>query len=142
MSNVSKKVVAALTPFAPLPVRFGAGLTLLLHGWPRLADMSAWIERVDHLGLPRASVLAWVLLLPQVLGGLLLILGLYTRVAAFFCLLAVSVELFLGVHGGLGGRFFADRGGPELALLLALMLLGALLGGSGRASVDSIRGKL
>lgn len=134
-----KKFVAAIPAYAMLPVRFGAGLTLVLHGWPKLADPSAWIERVQDLGLPYATALAWAAALIEVLGGILLIIGFMSRPVAFLGLFVIGTAIAT-VHWGQG--WFVNDGGPELALLVGLMLLGVLLGGSGRASVDSIRGKV
>jgi putative oxidoreductase len=133
------RVRASFVPYALLPVRFGAGLCLLLHGWPKLRDPQGFVSMVEGLGLPYGQPLAWAAIAAEVLGGVLLILGFMSRFVAFAAVIEMSVAIAF-VHFGHG--YFASSGGVELPLLLCLMLLGVLFGGPGRASLDSIRGRV
>ena len=69
-------------------------------------------------------------------GGLLLALGLFTRLSslAIFVLLAVATT----VH--LGAGFFWTAGGYEYAALWAIIALAFVLKGGGRYSVDRVLG--
>jgi putative oxidoreductase len=136
---VFARIRSALSPYAMLPVRFGAGLCLVLHGWTKLANPHAFLGTVGGFGLPYAEPLAWAAIGVEVLGGILLLVGFLSRFVAFLGLFVVGVAIAF-VNGGNG--FFASGDGVELPLLVGLMLLGVLLGGAGRASVDSFRGKI
>lgn len=73
--------------------------------------------------------------LSELIGGLLVALGLFTRVAAFFiaCTMLTAV---VGFH--LSGGFFAANSGYEYPLSLFGMSLGLLISGGGQASVDRV----
>jgi putative oxidoreductase len=66
------------------------------------------------------------------MGGVLLLLGLLTRVGAFFlaCTMLVAV---VGVHWPI---FFASNKGFEYPMALFAMSLALLISGGGAASID------
>jgi putative oxidoreductase len=73
--------------------------------------------------------------LSELIGSLLVALGLLTRVAAFFiaCTMLTAV---VGFH--LSDGFFAANSGYEYPLSLLAMALGLLISGGGQASVDRV----
>jgi putative oxidoreductase len=133
------KLKAAVQPYALLPLRFGLGLALLVHGWAHVQGPGALTRAFERADLPAAQPLTWVAVGIELLGGLLVLVGFQTRFAAFFVACWGFVQAFL-LQASRG--WFADEGGLEVPLLLALAALAIWLGGAGRASVDSIRGKL
>lgn len=80
---------------------------------------------------------AWLWLgaaaIAELLGGILILLGLLTRVGAFLiaCTMLTAV---IGVHWP--GGFFASNKGYEYPLALLAMSLALLISGGGMASVD------
>jgi putative oxidoreductase len=133
------KLKAAVQPYALLPLRFGLGLAMLVHGWAHIQGPGALTRALSRVNLPATEPLTWVAIGIEMLGGLLVLVGFQTRIAAFFltCWLFFQAFLLQARNG-----WFADEGGLEVPLLLALAALAVWLGGAGRASVDSIRGKL
>ena len=69
----------------------------------------------------------------EFIGGALVLLGLFTRVAAFFiaCVMAVAIA---GVHWRNG--FFLSAGGFEYAFTLLCMAISLIISGGGNLSVD------
>jgi putative oxidoreductase len=133
-----EKIKAALKPYAPLPVRFGLGLTALVHGWAHAQGPGSLTRALERADLPAAGVLTWVAVGIELAGGLLMLLGFQARLTAFFL-----ATWFLALSFAVVGRdgWWADAGGLEHPLLLGLCALAILTGGPGRASVDSLRGK-
>jgi putative oxidoreductase len=71
--------------------------------------------------------------LTEFLGGAMVLIGLYTRVAALLiaCVMAVAIA---GVHWKNG--FFLNNGGYEYALSLFGIALALVIVGGGNASID------
>jgi putative oxidoreductase len=68
----------------------------------------------------------------EFLGGVLVILGLLTRVSAFM-IACVMLTAIVGVHWP---NFFASKRGYEYPLILLTMALSLLISGGGQASLD------
>ncbi|NHC11814.1 DoxX family protein [Stutzerimonas degradans] len=123
-----------------LILRLALGVLMLLHGMSKLVNgVDGIVGMVTGLGLPAA--IAYGVYLGEVIGPLLVIVGLYTRVGAlliagnmlFALLLAHRAELFT----------LAPTGGWALELQ-AMFLFGAvavLLLGAGRFSVGGTSGR-
>lgn len=130
------KLRQAVRPYALLPVRFGLGLALLVDGWAHATGPAALTRTLSRVDLPLAEPLTWVVVGIELLGGLLILLGFQARSAAGVLVVWLSVDCFF-IH--LRNGWFADQGGFQVPLLLLMCALALLLGGPGRASVDSIR---
>lgn len=113
-----------------LVVRVGFGLSLAFnHGLGKLLNLSGFIDNVARLGFPAPWLLAPLAAFSEFFGGLLLALGLFSRVAA------VSIVVTM-----ISAAFFVHAGDPfnkrELALAFAVAALAVLLSGPGRYSLD------
>lgn len=115
-----------------LVVRVVFGLTLALgHGLPKVVGgkMGAFAEGVGELGFPFPLFFAWCAALAELLGGLCVALGLFTRQAATLAAFTMLVALF---------RHHADPfARMELALLYFTVLATAVVVGGGSISLDS-----
>jgi putative oxidoreductase len=135
-----------------------AGLALaFLHGWSKV-DQLVWgdptnrIEGIANLGFPMPGFFAWCLALTEFGGGLLIASGLFTRILASFAAFAMFVATFmrhklhLQVLVGLGAMSVPEEtvdswGDPETAFLFMVIMLGLVLMGAGRLSLDHLFGK-
>jgi putative oxidoreductase len=133
-----EKLRAATRPYAMLPIRFGLGLALLVQGWEHAMGPSRLIRGLERADLPWAEPLAWLVVGVELLGGLLVLLGFQVRWAALALAIWLATDCFV-LRWSAG--WHADQGGFELSLLHLLAAVGLLLGGAGRASIDSIRGR-
>jgi putative oxidoreductase len=151
----------------PAGIRLDLGLLVLrlagfglayAHGWGKLVRMvsgdTGFVEGVARLGFPLPVVFAWAAALAESLGGLLVLLGLGTRVAAALCAFTMLVAAF-GTHHAhhhaliqLGLASFPPEtvkawGKPEMALIYALPFVALALVGGGRFALERLlrRGK-
>ncbi len=99
--------LSVLRPLGLLLVRLVLGAVFVAHGYPKLFQPTEQMfQFFGNIGFPPWTVyLAGAV---EFLGGLLLVLGLYTRVAAFFLSGQMAVA-FLRVHypGTLAKGYFA-----------------------------------
>jgi putative oxidoreductase len=92
-----------------------------------------WANRLETLGVPAPKSMAVLTGLVELVGGVCLVLGLFTRPAAFL-MTGQMIAAIWKVHWKNG--LLASRGGYEFNLSLIAALLLLLLGGPGRISVD------
>jgi putative oxidoreductase len=123
-----------------LLLRLTIGLLMLLHGTGKLrGGIDSVIELVQQHGLP--GELGYLALVGELLAPLLLIVGLWTRVAAVILAVNMVVAVWLVHMKELA--LLSDSGGYALELQ-ALFLFGALavaLLGAGRFSLGGARGR-
>ena len=98
-------------------------------------SIGQWFESMNY---PLPMVSAYLAGFTEILGVVLLTLGLGTRIIAI-PLMIVMIVAILTVHAGNG--FSAGNNGFEIPLYYLLMLFALMVYGSGRISVDAIIGK-
>lgn len=126
--------------YVMLPVRLAVGAIFLVHGGQKLFvwGFAGVAQYMTRQGIEPAMFWAVVVTLVEFFGGIAVLIGLLTRPAAL--LLAVDMLVaILVVH--IPNGFFIQNNGIELALALLGACLTLLLGGAGRASVESALGK-
>ena len=134
-----RKLIATSPVWMPVPLRFALGVIFVAHGAQKVLGSFSGPGLAKWLSFPAPFPFmrpAWLWMgaaaFAELIGGLLLILGLLTRVGAFllFCTMLVAV---VGPHWK-GGLFLPE--GFEYALALLAGTLALLLSGGGMASVD------
>jgi putative oxidoreductase len=121
-----------LQPLALLVMRLALGAVMFVHGYHKVfGGLHHHAQFVASLGLPAWT--AYVSSFTEFFGGLLVLLGLFTRVAAFaICIdLAVAIAKF-DIHRGL-------IGGYETSLALATLAFALIFFGGGPIAFDHIR---
>ena len=111
---------------AILLVRIAVGIVFLVHGWQKLSAIDPVIQFFGMIGL--APFWAYVVATVEVVGGLAVLLGVFTRYGAAL-LAAVSLVALFKVH--LANGFFIGNGGYEFVLVLFLASTALFLSGSG-----------
>lgn len=114
-----------------LRVLMGAGLAN--HGFGKVFGdrMDSFAVAIGKLGFPMPYFFAWAAALSEFLGGILIVLGLGTRFAAFFVVITMSVAAFVRhLHDPFRVK--------ELALVYGVMAVAVLLMGAGRYSLDHL----
>lgn len=126
---------STIAAWAPVPLRLVVGLVFLAHGAQKVFQfgLGGTAGFLGGLGVPAPAVAALVLMAAEALGGLALILGAFTRVAALVLAANMLVAILL-VH--LRAGFFLP-GGMEFALTLLGANLTLAMTGAGAASVDA-----
>jgi putative oxidoreductase len=123
-----------LQPLALLVMRLTLGAVMVGHGYHKVfGGLQHHAQFVASLGLP-----AWTSYLSsfaEFFGGLLILLGLFTRVAAFAICVDLSVAIAkVHIHNGLMGN-----GGYEFPLALATLAFAIIFFGAGPIAFDHIR---
>jgi putative oxidoreductase len=125
-----------LQPLALLFVRLALGAIMVAHGYHKVfGGMHQHAQMVASLGLP--AWLGYVSAFAEFFGGLLILAGFFTRVAAF----AVFIDLFVAIwkvhfHNGLIGT--PDRPGYEFALAAAALAFALIFFGGGPIAIDHV----
>lgn len=110
---------------------FGASM-LLLHGWGKLANFSTYATKfADPFGLGQTTSLV-LAIFGEVVCSVLLILGLYTRVAALGAGFTMAVAFWIAHGGKLSGP-----GNGEMAFLFLGAFTALFVAGAGRFSLDA-----
>ncbi len=114
--------------FGPLPIRIVVGTAFIIHGYPKLINVAGTEAFFGKVGLP--VELAVPIALLEFIGGLVLILGVLTRISSAL-LIAEMIGSTLTVKISKG-----FVGGYELDLLLLAGAVSLLITGPGRVSIE------
>lgn len=123
-----------LQPLALLVLRVALGVVMVAHGYSKVfGGLSHHVQYVASLGLP--GWWAYLSAAAEFLGGLLVLVGLFTRVSA----LSICIDLGVAIwkehwHNGLLG----DKG-YQFPLALAAIAFALIFFGAGPIALDSIR---
>jgi putative oxidoreductase len=125
-----------LQPLALLLMRLALGAIMVAHGYHKVfGGLHHHAQMVASLGLP--EWLGYVSAFTEFFGGWLILVGLFTRVAA----LGVCLDLFVAIwkvhlHNGLIGS--PDRPGYEFALAAFALAFAIIFFGGGPIAIDHV----
>ena len=111
-------------------LRIHFGIILLAHGWLKVYvfSIAGTVGYFSSIGLP--PIIAYLVIFGELIGGLALILGIQTRLAAT---LAVPIVFGAAVmNGGNGWLHSASGGGWEYAASLTVIAVSLAIMGSGQ----------
>ena len=134
MNLLSIPFLRRLAPLGPLFLRLCVGFVMAAHGWSKY---SGGVENVagffGTLGIPQAPIMAWVVTVVELVGGVCIMFGLLTR---FWALLfaGVMVTVILVAKG------IAVPSEYEFELALLGGALALAFGGPGGAALDRMLG--
>lgn len=121
---------------ALLILRVAIGAVFIAHGAQKVFvyGFAGTSGSFADMGVPLAAVAGPFVGLLELIGGVLIVLGLATRVVAAALAVDMLVAMVL-VHLSFG--IFAAEGGYELTLVLAASAVTLVLAGAGRLSADA-----
>lgn len=135
-----RKIIATSSSWVTVPLRLVLGAIFFAHGAGKVfgvfggPGLNAFINSGPApFGFMKPAWLWWgVAAVSELLGAILVFLGLLTRVGAFLlaCTMATAI---VAVHWPAG---FIAKGGYEYPLALFAMSLALLIAGGGMASID------
>ncbi|MGI8838264.1 MAG: DoxX family protein [Pyrinomonadaceae bacterium] len=133
-----RRLIATSASWIPLPLRLALGTIFVAHGLQKVLGsfngpgLEKWMSIQPPFSFMRP---AWLWLgaaaFSELIGGILIFIGLLTRVGAFF-IFCTMITALVGKHWP---SFFAPAG-IEYTLSLVAMCLALLISGGGMASVD------
>ena len=136
--RLSKTTIDPTTaPYAILALRISLGLLFLAHGCLKVFTFTlpGTAQFFESVGLP--GWMATPVAISELLGGLLLISGIYTRWVALSLFPILLVATFK-VHGANGWLFTNKGGGWEFTAFFAVACLVQFLLGDGAYAIGSI----
>ena len=134
-----RRLTATSGTWATVPLRLGMGVAFVGHGAQKVLGsfggpgLGKWLSFPAPFSFMRPSA-AWMgaAAFAELIGGLLIVLGLFTRIGAF-----LIVCVMLTAMGSLWPKFFPPEG-MELASAFLGMALALLILGGGQLSVDRL----
>jgi putative oxidoreductase len=133
------KIYPQASEWGYLLLRVVAGLMLLPHGWPKLMAGPAAVAAnvMVRRGVEPALAAAWVAMVLELLGGICIAIGLFTRPVAVL----LVIEFLVIVKTHLAAGWSVGAGGAEFAFLWLVTLIYIMLRGGGRYSLDAMLGR-
>jgi putative oxidoreductase len=126
--------------WAPLILRVALGVVFAVRGYDKVfvkgVPMIAGF--LGSLGIPMPELMAYVLSYGELIGGLLLIFGVFTYWVTLFDIIVATVAFFT-VH--LSKGFFVGDGGYEFIVLIFAAACSLMISGAGKYSVDGMMSK-
>ena len=125
------KFLDRLHPLALLALRVALGAVMIAHGAQKaFGGMPRFMGMLQSMGIP--PILAYLTTAAELGGGILLVLGLFTRVAALSILIDMCVAI-AKVHfkNGLKGP-----GGYEFPMMCGIVAFALIFLGAGPISLD------
>jgi len=117
--------------------RIALGVILFAHGYILKVGtftVAGTVGYFESIGLP--AITAYLVIAGEIFGGIALILGAFTRLAAW-----LSLPILIGAtwaHSANGWLFTAEGGGWEFPLLLVALAVSIGFGGAGKYAVDNL----
>lgn len=124
--------------FAMLSLRLSLGVLMLLnHGYAKLVNFADLTNKFsDPFGVGRTVSLTFTVF-AEFFCAALIVLGLFTRLAAIPLIMVMATAFFV-IHNGV---YKAGPGSGEMALLYLMGFIAILLAGPGKISLDRLLGK-
>lgn len=125
-----------LQPLALFVMRLTLGCIMTVHGYHKVfGGLQHFAHTVGGMGMP--VWLGYVAAFTELLGGLLLIVGFFARLAAFGLCVDLAVAIWkVHLHNGLLGS--ADHPGFEFPLAAATLAFALIFFGAGPISIDHV----
>ncbi len=112
-------------------LRLVVGIVFAVHGILKLSNMEGTVKFFTMIHIPGAAFFAWVVALVETLGGIALVLGIGTTIAAVLLGIVMIVAIF---SAKLKVGFV---GGYEFDLTVLAGLIAVLFNGAGKYSLDA-----
>ena len=125
---------------ATLILRLALGVIMVSHGIPKIQKREVLGKKWnDHYGVPKATI--WLTGILQIVGGLALLVGLFTSLTSLVLTLDMLAALFICIFNSHHREPFnsvTPEKGWDVNLLLVASLIAVLLMGGGKWSLDAL----
>ena len=138
-----KQLFQTQAGFGMFWVRLPLAISMILHGWGKVSNLEGFISSSDQIGI--APVFAILAAIGEFFGGLGILIGFLSRIAAFGsgCTMAVAAIMRHGIPGygylmNWHGALPLGAEGYEFHTLAIGMSLGIVFLGAGTFSIDAL----
>jgi putative oxidoreductase len=125
-----------LHPLGLLVLRLALGAVMIAHGYQKVfGGMPQFMQMLQHMGIP--AWMAYLTVAAEFGGGILLVAGFLTRLAA----LAIFIDMVVAIikvhlHNGL----FSKNGGFEFPMVCGAIAFSLIWSGAGPIAMDWLWG--
>ena len=137
-----RRITSTSSTWATVPLRLALGVSFIGHGAQKVLGSFGGPGFAKFVSYPApfsfmrpASLWMGAAAFAELVGGVLVLLGLFTRAGAFL----ITCVMVTVIFGSLWPKFFAPDG-MELAVAFLGIALALLIMGGGQASVDRLIG--
>lgn len=124
-----------LHPLALLVLRLVLGAIMIAHGYPKVfGGLHRTVQMVHGLGMP--GWLGYVVAFAEFGGGILLLIGLLTRLAA----LAIVIDMLVAIATVHWKNGFTGQNNYQFPLACAAIAFSLMITGAGAISIDWLIG--
>ena len=139
MKSLGSTALGRFDYLGPLFLRIGVGVVFAWHGGIKFdGGVGNFAKFLGSLNVPAPEIMAWLNVAAEGIGGLLLVVGLFTRFVTL-PLIATMIGAILMVKADVG-FIVTPLAGAELDTALLAGLLCLLFIGPGRLSLDAMLG--
>lgn len=125
-------------PWAPTFLRVVLGLTMFWHGYKKFDDgIDITKQFFDFLGIPAPGLMAYLIAILELVGGLLLVFGVLSRLVSLAFIVTLLFAVIRYKYGEDVGYIGADGAGAELDWTLIAGFLMLAVNGPGPFSADA-----
>jgi len=130
------RTTSTVQDLALLLARAVLGVVLVAHGWQKVQQgIGATADGFASMGIPAPEAAAWFAVATELVGGVLLVAGVATRIVAAL-VVATMAGAFWFAHRGT--EVFVAEGGWELVGVIGAAGLALVGSGAGRLSLDGV----
>jgi len=136
----SNSQLEKVAQWSPVVIRLALAIPMVISGvgkvfnaGPKAMGITGFAGFLTNLGVPFPTVAAWGVGVLELVGGIMLLAGLFVRIVGVLITVNMLVATVL-VH--LPNGYPASNGGVELTLTLALIALAVVLNGPGTLSLE------
>ncbi len=125
-----------LQPLGLLVLRLALGTVMIAHGYQKVfGGMPQFMGMLSHMGIP--GWMGYLTAAAEFGGGILLVVGFLTRLAALAIVIDMLVAIFkVHLHNGL----FAKNGGFEFPMVCGAIAFSLIWSGAGPIAIDWLWG--
>ncbi|MBS3166140.1 DoxX family protein [Candidatus Woesearchaeota archaeon] len=128
------------TSWASISLRLVLAAILVVHGYPKLKNFKQTVGFVGSLGFWPAKFWAFMLGIAELLGGIAILVGLFSRIFAGILIIVMCVATYAKVFKWKVPFTKMDAMGWEYDVMILAALIALFLLGSGAYSIDGVMG--
>lgn len=135
MDRSFEAVSVKFQPFSWVLLRVLSSAMFLTHGWPKMIGQNSqpFLGGRDFFGIDIGINTLWIAGVIELYGGMLLVLGLFTRYVALLAAV-LMIMAYLAAHPA----WFPTLNNGELAAMYFIVYLAIFAHGPGRYSLDAV----
>jgi putative oxidoreductase len=126
-----RRVIPVNLDFALLLLRVALAAVMLVHGLPKVTGFSGTAEGFAHMGIPLPTLAAAFAALAEVLGSILILLGIAVDIAG----LAIAIDMLGAIVFAKLKNGFTGQDNYQFEFILLAVALALALAGPGRYAV-------